>query len=249
MLEFVDRCKAALDAARPLEMSILLNLRDYYKIGLTWSSNALEGNTLTITETKVILEDGLTVGGHPLWELYEATGHGAAYDHMCSLVRRRRISVADIREMHRLFYRQINERYAGVWRDQQVFITGSDVVLPTPDEIPEKMERLDSWMAEQRTRFHPVEFAALLHLKLVLIHPFIDGNGRISRMAMNLALLQDGYTPAVIPPICRTDYLSAIDRCQRHGDSSLFVNFIAERVAETEKEILRLLNIPIPKSC
>ena len=112
----VDSYKAAIDAARPFGGESLRELRDYYKIGLTWSSNAIEGNTLTITEMKVILEDGLTVGGHPLRELYEMTGHGAAYDFMFSLAESRQIRVRDIREIHRLFYQQIDASRAGVWR-------------------------------------------------------------------------------------------------------------------------------------
>ena len=223
-------------------------LRDYYKIGLTWSSNAIEGNALTISETKVILEDGLTVGGHPLRELYEAAGHGAAYDFMVSLAGKREIRVRDIREMHRLFYQRIDASRAGVWRDRPIIVTGTDYVFPSPEDIETQMRELEAWADESRTRFHPVTFAALLHLKLVTVHPFIDGNGRASRLVMNLALLQDGYQLAVIPPVCRAEYLADIRRYQLHGDFRPFADFIAERVLESEKEIMRLLRIPFPKS-
>ena len=244
----VDSYKAAIDAARPFGGESLRELRDYYKIGLTWSSNAIEGNTLTITETKVVLEDGLTVGGHPLRELYETTGHGAAYDFMFSLAESRQIRVRDIREIHRLFYQQIDASRAGAWRDRPVVVTGSDYVFPLPEDIEGEMRELEAWATESRARLHPVEFAATLHLKLVTVHPFIDGNGRSSRLVMNLSLLQDGYQLAVIPPICRADYLAAIRRYQIHGDSRPFVDFIAERVLESEKEIMRLLHIAFPKS-
>ena len=244
----VDSYKAAIDAARPFGGESLRELRDYYKIGLTWSSNAIEGNTLTITETKVVLEDGLTVGGHPLRELYETTGHGAAYDFMFSLAESRQIRVRDIREIHRLFYQQIDASRAGVWRDRPVVVTGSDYVFPLPEDIEGEMRELEAWATESRARLHPVEFAATLHLKLVTVHPFIDGNGRASRLVMNLSLLQDGYQLAVIPPICRADYLAANRRYQIHGDSRPFVDFIAERVLESEKEIMRLLHIAFPKS-
>lgn len=244
----VDSYKVAIDAARPFGGESLRELRDYYKIGLTWSSNAIEGNTLTISETKVVLEDGLTVGGHPLRELYETTGHGAAYDFMFSLAESRQIRVRDIREIHRLFYRQIDASRAGVWRDRPVVVTGSDYVFPLPEDIEGEMRGLETWATENRARLHPVEFAATLHLKLVTVHPFIDGNGRASRLVMNLSLLQDGYQLAVIPPICRADYLAAIRRYQLRGESRPFVDFIAERVLESEKEIMRLLHIPFPKS-
>lgn len=244
----VDSYKAAIDAARPFGGDTLRELRDYYKIGLTWSSNAIEGNTLTISETKVVLEDGLTVGGHPLRELYETTGHGAAYDFMFSLAESRQIRVRDIREIHRLFYQQIDVSRAGVWRDRPVVVTGSDYVFPLPEDIEGEMRGLETWATENRARLHPVEFAATLHLKLVTVHPFIDGNGRASRLVMNLSLLQDGYQLAVIPPICRADYLAAIRRYQLHRESRPFVDFIAERVLESAKEIMRLLHIPFPKN-
>lgn len=246
MFEKLDRYKAALDAVRPFEGANLKELRDYYKIGLTWSSNALEGNTLTISETKVVLEDGLTIGGRPLRDFYETVGHGAAYDFMFSLMGERKITVENIRAMHRLFYRQVDEAQAGIWRDRSVIVTGSSYVFPAPAEIGQKMQGLEDWAAAERGRLHPVEFAALLHLKLVTIHPFIDGNGRTSRLVMNLALLQDGFQLAVIPPICRADYLAAIRRYQMEGDKGAFVSFIAERVIESEKEIMRLFHIPFP---
>ena len=242
-MERVDRYKAALDAARPFQGDVLKELRDYYKIGLTWSSNAIEGNTLTITETKVVLEDGLTVGGHPLRELYETAGHGAAYDYMRSLTGNKSVTIEDIKTMHRLFYERIDSRNAGVWRDRPVFVTGSDYVFPSPEEIPAKMSELKNWAASERGRLHPVEFAALLHLKFVLIHPFVDGNGRTGRLLMNLVLLQDGYQIAMIPPVCRMEYLSAIRHYELRGDSKIFVEFIAGRVEESEKEIMRLLRI------
>ena len=224
----VDTYKAALDAVRPLGGDTLRELRDYYKIGLTWSSNAIEGNTLSISETKVVLEDGLTVGGHPLRELYETTGHGAAYEFMFTLAEKRQIRVRDIQEMHRLFYQQIDASRAGVWRDRPVIVTGSSFVFPAPGDIETEMQQLEAWAAENRARLHPVAFAAALHLKLVTVHPFIDGNGRTSRLVMNLSLLQDGYPLAVIPPVCRADYLAAIRRYQLHGDSRPFADFIEE---------------------
>ena len=194
----------------------------------------------------MVLEDGLTVGGRPLRDFYETVGHGAAYDFMFSLIGERKIAVEDIRTMHRLFYRQVDEARAGTWRDRPVIVTGSGYVFPAPAEIEQQMQSLEDWAAARRDGLHPVEFAALLHLKLVTIHPFIDGNGRTSRLVMNLALLQDGYQLAVIPPVCRADYLSAIRRYQLQGDSEAFVSFIADWVVESEKEILRLLHIPFP---
>jgi Fic family protein len=243
LLEKADEKKALLDEARPFKGEILNQLRDYYRIGLTWSSNAIEGNSLTLSETKVVLEDGLTVGGRPLRDIYETAGHAEAYDFMFSLVLGKSVLISDIKEMHRLFYKSIDEKNAGSWRAGPVIVTGTDYIFPEPWDIPELMAETENWAKTEREKLHPIEFAALLHLKLVTVHPFIDGNGRVARLCANLALLQDGCQPAVIPPVCRAGYLDAIRAYQQKGIKSLFIDFIAERVIETEKEIIRLLHI------
>lgn len=243
----IDRCHEAISDKRPFEGHMLEQLMDYYRIGLTWSSNALEGNTLTISETKVVLEDGLTIGGRPLRDFYETVGHGAAYDFMLSLIRERCITVADIKTIHRLFYKNIDEANAGEWRKESVIVSGSDYVFPEPQEINEQMSSLEEWIKNERANYHPVTFAAMLHLKFVSIHPFIDGNGRTDRLIMNLALIQAGYQLAIIPPACRTEYNDYIRRFQNKDAPGPFCDFIAERVYETQKEIMRLLHIPIPK--
>ena len=242
--EQVDAKKAAIDVERPFEGEMLRQLRDYYRVGLTWTSNALEGNSLTEIETKILLEDGLTVGGKPLRDTFEALGHAAAYDYMFGLLEVRRITVEDITTLHRLFYASIDEARAGLWRDVKIIVTGSDYEFPVPEKLDELMANLCRWIGEERDTLHPVRFAAMLHLKFVTIHPFVDGNGRVARLLMNAALIQDGYMLAVVPPILRPDYLSTIRKYQQKGDARLFCDFIAERVLETEKEIMRLLHIP-----
>ena len=242
--ERIDTNKDAIDVIRPFEGEMLRQLREYYRIGLTWSSNALEGNSLTEMETKVLLEDGLTVGGKPLRDVFEALGHSAAYDYMFGLLGERRITVKDIEALHRLFFKGIDEEQAGIWRRVSIIVTGSDYVFPAPGELEGLMADLGRWMEEERDAMHPVRFAALLHLKFVTIHPFVDGNGRVARLLMNAALIQDGYMLALVPPVLRQDYLDAIRSYQQKGEAELFCDFIAERVLESEKEIMRLLHIP-----
>ncbi len=190
--------KALIDQKRPFEGELLSQIKQYYKIGLTWSSNAIEGNTLTISETKVVLEDGLTIGGKPLRDFMETVGHGEAYDYMFSLIGEKSISIDTMKKLHWLFYKGIDETNAGVWRQRDVIVSGTEYVFPAPGKIEEEMERLEAWAKIERGQTHPVDFAALLHLKLVTIHPFIDGNGRAARLIMNLALLQDGHQLAII---------------------------------------------------
>ena len=245
IIEKVDHYKHAIDELRPFEGHLLNEIRGYYRIGLTWSSNAIEGNTLTERETKVLLEDGLTIGGKPLRDTFEALGHAQAYDYMFTLLSSRRISEVDAITMHRMFYKDIDPDAAGLYRTKPVIITGSKYAVCKVERIETEMKKLFQWVVSDRDKYHPVEFAAQLHKRFVFIHPFIDGNGRISRLLMNTALIQDGYIPAVIPPILRQEYVSLLESA--HKDDQPFMDFVAERVLESEKEIMRLLHISFPK--
>lgn len=146
--------------------------------------------------------------------------------------------------MHGLFYQNIEPGYAGRYREVRLLITGSQYPVVAPEKIQEEMNRLFEWVRKERNGYHPVVFAAQLHKRFVFIHPFKNGNGRVARLLMNLALIQDGYLPAVVPPILRGDYVSLLERA--HRDDWDFVEFIAERELESQKEILRLFQIPFP---
>ncbi len=234
-----DLYAAKLAALRPFPKETLQSLRDYYRVGLTYTSNALEGNSLTESETKVVIEDGLTIGGKPLRDIYEATGHAKAYDFLYEISKNRPVSEADILELHRLFYQQIDKDNAGVWRKVRVFLSGSRRVLPAPEQVPALMADFVRWMAAHEGKLHPVEFAALVHRKFVFVHPFVDGNGRMARLLMNLALLRAGWTIAVIPPVCRHDYIASLSKAGRSPRE--FILFVRDRVVETQRELLRLM--------
>jgi len=238
-----DIYAARIAALRPLPKETLKSLRDYYRVGLTYSSNALEGNSLTESETKVVIEDGLTIGGKPLKDVYEATGHAKAYDFLYKLTKDESVTEENILKIHRLFYGQIDKANAGAWRKVRVFISGSRRVLPAPEKVPELMSAFVKWMARNEGGMHPVEFAALVHQKFVYIHPFVDGNGRVARLLMNLALMRAGWTLAIIPPICRHEYIATLEKAGRQP--APFVRFIRDRVCETQKELLRLMGQPI----
>jgi len=244
LLDRVDAYKEAIDAVRPFEGEMLKQIKAYYRIGLTWTSNALEGNSLTEVETKVLLEDGLTVGGKPLRDTFEAIGHAEAYDFMFTLLRNRAITESDALTMHLMFYKSIDANYAGRYRDQRVFITGSKHPVCEVQKITEEMGKLFDWVNSERDSWRPVEFAAQLHKRFVFIHPFVDGNGRLTRLLMNTSLIQDGYMMAIIPPVLRAEYISLLERA--HQNDRPFMDFIAQRVFETEKDVMRLLHIPSP---
>jgi Fic family protein len=245
MLDKIDRCKAELDKRRPFrEPALLKELRDFYRVDLAFTSNALEGNSLTLSETKIVLEDGITVGGKPVRDLFEAIGHGAAYDYMFSLAQSDSLSTDDILKMHRLFYGGIDAENAGVLRKRQVFISGSEhnAEIPRYRDLPDEMRRLEAWMLEVREKTHPVLFAARLHKRLAQMHPFVDGNGRMGRLSMNAALIQNGYPPVIIPPILRGDYIGTLEKSWT--DERFFIEFIAGRVWEAEKDLMRMLRVP-----
>lgn len=245
ILNKIDLFQKEIREVRPLEGELLEQIRDYYRIGLTWTSNALEGNTLTESETKVLLEDGLTVGGKPLRDIFEAVDHAKAYDFMFTLLQNRQIDESAVLYMHQLFYQNIELNDAGKYRNLPVIITGSRYPTAAPERLQHEMEQFFEWIGQKRDSFHPVEFAAQLHKRFVFIHPFKDGNGRVARLLMNMALIQDGYLPAVIPPVLRREYISLLERA--HQNDNDFVEFIAERELESQKEILRLFHIPFPK--
>lgn len=234
----IDELQKEIKTFRPLKKEELKQLKEYYRVGLTYSSNALEGNSLTETETKIVIEDGITIGGKPLKDHLEAVGHSEAFDLMYRLSKAQDITEKDILALHRLFYRKIDEDNAGKYRRVRVFITGSTFKVPPPSKIKSLMKAFMKSVPELR-QHHPVVYAALLHKEFVEIHPFIDGNGRTARLLMNLALLQHGYPIAIIPPVLRNEYINALERCHQQ-DEEPFIQLIATVVLEAQKDFLRL---------
>ncbi len=241
-----DSYKTLIDEKRPLDEVEIKQLSDYFKIGLTYSSNALEGNTLTISETKVLLEDGLTVGGKPIKDCYEAVGHGAAFDFMMEYAKKSPLNISEesILKLHRLFYLRVNEASAGAYRNKQVFISGTEYLPPKAEDVQAAMTK---FIKTINCDLHPIELAALVHKQLVDIHPFEDGNGRTARLLMNLILVNKGYGVAIIPPIMRNDYIEALRASQRdYNPTNLpFIGLISQCVLETQRDYCRLLRIPL----
>ncbi|MFA6527804.1 MAG: Fic family protein [Candidatus Babeliales bacterium] len=235
----IDQLRDKINRYRPLEGNVLGSLKDYYNVGLTYSSNALEGNSLTETETKIIIEDGLTVSGKPLRDHFEAIGHSEAFTMMFAMAQQKSFSQADIQQLHKLFYHRIDMARAGAYRTEQVFISGSEYALPTPDKVAVLMQQFITDYGMLPDGMHGVEYAALVHKIFVFIHPFVDGNGRVARLLMNLVLLQHGYFVAIIPPVRRRDYIASLEKA--HRDDSDFKMFIASMVYETQKDVARLL--------
>src|SRR3990172_7935182 len=152
----IDVIKNETDQYRPLPTQLMTMLKEYFRIGLTYSSNALEGNTLTEAETKVILEDGLTIGGKTLKEHFEVIGHSKAYDFMLSKARAHQLLESDILELHCLFYYLIDQESAGTYRKLPVFVTGTDFEFPKPLEVPLLMKEFMQEIPQLKAQYHPV---------------------------------------------------------------------------------------------
>ncbi len=238
ILKEIDLLQKEINSYRPLDQTFLKQIREYYKIGLTYTSNAIEGNTLSESETKIVLEEGITIGGKPLKDHLEAVGHAEAYDYLYTLVKSQEILEENIQELHKFIYFRIDEKNGGKYRKNKSVITGSKYPLPKPNEIPSLMKSLIPQIEELRKNKHPVEVAALAHREFVFIHPFIDGNGRVARLLMNLILLQENYNIAIIPPAVRGEYIDSLEKA--HTDPAEFIFLIARMVRETQKDHLRL---------
>lgn len=239
-LQEIDELKSKIDSFRPLSFDILKQLQEYYKIGLTYTSNALEGNTLDLAETKVVIEDGLTINGKPMKDHLETLGHADAFNELLELAKSDSITEENIKCLHKLFYTKIDSQNAGCYRKNAVIVTGADINFPLPKELNKEMQNFVESLPELKEKLHPVEYAAMVHALFVNIHPFIDGNGRVARLLMNLALLQTGYNITVIPPVVRADYIRALQD-SNHKNFTPFVNFISEMVLEAQKEYLKII--------
>ena len=238
LLKEIDSLQNQIDKHRPLSPQVVKQIKEYFRVGFTYSSNALEGNTLTESETKVVLEEGITIGGKPMRDHLEAIGNANAYDYIFTLAKKKDITEADLKRLHKLFYEKIDILHAGVYRKIVAYISGSDYPIPLPQQLPDLMLRLSPAMQAMRKKYHPVVFSAIAHKEFVFIHPFVDGNGRVSRLLMNLILLQEDYTIAIIPPDLRKDYIATLELA--HENDKPFQEFIALRVRDTQEKYLRI---------
>lgn len=232
----VDALKAALAARRPFTQGELQRLRDEFLIEYTYNSNAIEGNTLTLRETALVLE-GVTIDRKPLKDHLEAVGHRDAFFYVQDLVGQKTpFSESVVKQIHALVLMD-RPRDRGVYRRIPVRIAGAYHTPPEPLLVPEQMERLIAAFAQDAAR-HPIEKAALFHLEFEGIHPFVDGNGRTGRLILNLMLMQAGYPPVNVKYADRQRYYAAFDAYFQHRQATPMLAILREQLEET----LRRLN-------
>lgn len=241
--EKLDALKAKLDQYRPLSSQMVNNLHDNLVLQWTYHSNAIEGNTLTLKETKVALE-GITIGGKTLREHFEAINHRDAILFVEDLVSKQHpLDEWTIKSLHQLVLKNIDTDNAGRYRNINVLISGAEHKPPHALQVPEHMQAFIDWHNNQADALHPVERAARVHGEFVKIHPFVDGNGRTARLLMNLELMKAGFPASVIEVDQRLPYYQALDKAHCGGDYTDFIELIANCIEKSFASYWWALNI------
>ncbi len=239
----LDVLKQKLDSYRPLPAEIVSNLHEDLVLRWTYNSNAIEGNTLTLKETKVALE-GITVGGKTMREHFEAINHRDAIHFVEELLQQNApLSAWQIKSLHQLILKNIDDKNAGIYRKINVTISGAEHVPPDALHVESEMNRFIDWYQNQAPALHPVERAARVHADFVKIHPFVDGNGRTARLLMNLELMKSGFPPAVLPVEKRLEYYEALDCAHTKNDYRPFLVLMADVVESAFKPYWHALGI------
>ena len=213
-------------------------LHQWLETELAYTSNHLEGNTLTRRETALVIEEGITTGGKPLKDYLEAKNHADAFRYILDVLSKKKgITQDDILKIHAIVLKGIDDAFAGRYRNIRVRIKGSSVVLPNPMKVPDLMAEFKKYL---QTEKDVITRAIMGHFKFVSIHPFVDGNGRMGRLLMNLILLQNGLWPIIIRPRDRKKYISSIEKGQLTQDTTTYEEFMykaLERSLDTYVEM------------
>jgi len=231
-----------LNKFRPLPFSVVKKLKEQFEIELTYNSNAIEGNSLTLKETYLVVNEGITIKGKSLKDHLEAKNHQEALDYLYDLVekgKKNTFSENLIRSLNQIVQQNIDKDWAGRYRNSGVIIGGAMHRPPEAIAVPSLMKKMIEWYADNK-KLHPMELASIIHHKLVNIHPFFDGNGRTARLVMNIILMQAGFPLAVVLKNDRQRYYAALSTADK-GDYLPFVNFIARTVERTLDIYLQVL--------
>lgn len=233
MLRIISEKKSQLDELESLPLYTLKSLREKLFLEWTYHTNAMESNSLTMMETKVVLE-GITVGGKKLREHLEVINHWNAIMYIEEIVQSKKpFSKEQIKNVHRIILKGIDDAHAGMYREKQVFIPSAVHTPPPPDHIIEKMEQMINWYNGEGIHLHPVKCGAKLYAIFIGIYPFIHGNGRTARLLLNLKLMKAGYPPAIIKIENQLNYYKALDKAHTKNDYQDFVSLIEHDVNDS----------------
>ncbi|WP_109022147.1 Fic family protein [Leptospira kobayashii] len=239
LIKSIEGKKKELDRLRPLPKAILEKLREQFYLEWTYNSNAIEGNTLSLQETDLVLRQGITIGNKSLREHFEVINHKEGIDYLEKVIKKKTsISLNLIREIHGIILKNIDDEEAGVFRRTNVRITGASHIPPNAAKVYNLVEELVEWYYLNHKKLSVPELASWFHYKFVFIHPFIDGNGRTARLLMNLILMQEGYPPAVILHLDRRKYYRVLREADK-GNPLGFMDFVGKSV---ERSLIIYLN-------
>jgi Fic family protein len=238
---FIDSLKSEIDKYRPFSKGLADSLHEKLIVEWTYNSNAIEGNTLTMSETKVVLE-GITIGGKSMVEHLETINHREAILFIEELVSNKvNITEWNIKCIHALILKEIDNINAGKYRAENVVISGAKHMPPKHYEVSYLMQKLIAECQNEWSSYHPVVRATLLHGEFVKIHPFIDGNGRTARLLLNFELMKNGYAPIIIKNEQRDKYYDALDLAHTTMNYGPFLKLVSDLVVESEKLWLSVL--------
>jgi len=243
-LNLIDELKTRWQKNRPLNATQLTKMTEHFHVDYTFQSNRIEGNTLTLKETHLVVNEGLTISGKSMREHLEAVNHGEAIEFMEEVANdKTKLNKRVLNGLHYLILKGIDRDNAGKYRSVPVRISGSEHLPPQPYLLDKMMEDYFIHYEAQKKKLHPVILAAEMHERLVSIHPFIDGNGRTSRLVMNLILLRNGYTIANLKgdDPSRMKYYRALENVQIDNDPESFYLLVADAIIESLKAHLALV--------
>jgi Fic family protein len=233
LLKSIEGKKRELDRLRPLSPEIVRKLDEQFTLEWTYNSNAIEGNTLTLQETELVINRGITIGNKTLNEHFEAINHKEGIQYLYEFIKKKKeLEENTILELHKIIFKNISTADAGNYRTSNVRIIGAIHIPPSAIKIPRLMNEFMEWYYKNKKNISVVELAALVHYKIAYIHPFVDGNGRTARLMMNLILIHNGYPPAVILNIDRKKYYRVLKEADR-GHYNNFIHFIGRSVERT----------------
>lgn len=210
-----------------------------FELTFTHNSTAIEGNTLTLMETKVVLEDSIAIGGKELREIYEVINHKKAYGYVKKCIAEKKpLDENIVKDLHAILTENII--VGGIYRKEEVRISGAGFTPPAGNEMYMQIKNFYEDLKIKENELNPIELAAWTHAEFVRIHPYIDGNGRTSRLIMNYQLLIHGYLPISVAKENRLDYYNALEQYAVKGDLSPFADFVAELEEQQLDEYMKL---------
>lgn len=246
--------KQHLQSSRPLPAIALNKIKESLSIEWTYNSNSIEGNTMSLRETQMVLQEGITVKGKSLREHFETHNHDKAIDYLYSIINEAyTLRSIDILSLHGLVLRSIEEDFAGRIRNGGVRITGANFTPPNANKVPDLLDELIDFINTNPLNLNAIELATIFHHKLVWIHPFFDGNGRTVRLSMNLLLMRCGFPPAIILKNDRKKYYEALNQANNGNYQKLTLlmcqslertlNIYINALPDTDTEYVEISNL------